>query len=256
MVKSKWEAILSESSRLKFQDGNAKIPDGIKTFSLRAGYTCPGADKCLSKAVMSPDGSMSVKDGPNTQHRCFMASGEGRLKQVYEAHKHNEDLLIQCRTKARMVQLFVDSMPLFVGAMRVHASGDFFNQPYFDAWLEVANLYPHTRFYGYTKSLPFWVKRLDEMPDNLLLTASKGGKYDWMIEAYHLRHAVVVYHPEEATALGLEIDHDDSLAYTRGVDSFANLLHGTAPKGSKHAQALKRMRDEGIEYGYSAKQHA
>lgn len=253
MVKSNWEEILSESSRLKFQDGNAKIPRGIKTFSIRAGYTCPGADQCLSKAVLGPDGRMSVKDGPNTQYRCFMASGEGRLKQVYTAHKLNEDLLLQCRTKARMVQLFADSMPLFVGAMRVHASGDFFNQMYFDAWLDVARLFPNTLFYGYTKSLPFWVKRLDQMPKNLLLTASKGGKHDWMIDAYNLRYAVVVFHPEEAERLGLEIDHDDSLAYTPGISRFANLLHGTAPKGSKHSAALKRMRAEGIEFGYSTK---
>lgn len=253
MVKSEWEEPLSESSRLKFQDGNAKIPDRIKTFSLRAGYSCPGADKCLSKAVEGPDGRMTIRDGRHTEHRCFMASGEGRLKQVYKAHKHNEDLLVQCRTKARMVRLFVDSMPKFVGAMRVHASGDFFNQTYFDAWLEVVGLYPHTHFYGYTKSLPFWVRRLDKIPENLLLTASTGGKYDHLIAEHGLRHAVVVYHPEEAERLELEIDHDDSIAYTRGVDSFANLLHGNAKAGSTHSQALKRMRAEGIKYGYSAK---
>jgi hypothetical protein len=244
---------LSESSRLKFQDGNAKIPFGIKTFSLRAGYSCPGADKCRSKAVEEPDGSMHIEDGPNTEHRCFMASGEARLKQVYEAHYYNESLLLQCKTKARMARLIKESMPKFVGAMRLHASGDFFSQTYFDAWLEAIRAFPHTHFYGYTKSLPFWVKRLAEIPDNLLLTASQGGRHDWMIEAFHLRHAIVVYHPEEAARLGLEIDHDDSIAYTRGVDSFANLLHGTAPKGSKHSAALKRMRDEGISYGYTSK---
>ena len=53
------------------------------------------------------------------------------------------------------------------------ATQDFFSQEYFDSWLEVARNRPRTLFYGYTKSLPFWVARTDSVPANLVLTASR-----------------------------------------------------------------------------------
>ena len=46
-------------------------------------------------------------------------------------------------------------------------------------------------------------------------------------------------------ANGLVIDHDDTSAYMQN-NSFALLLHGTQPKGSKAAKALSALRKEGI----------
>ena len=61
-----------------------------------------------------------------------------------------------------MAAVILGSLSPCAGVVRVHDSGDFFSQEYFDAWLEVARGRPRTRFYAYTKSLPFWVARLGD----------------------------------------------------------------------------------------------
>jgi hypothetical protein len=129
--------------------------------------------------------------------------------------------------------------------IRIHVSGDFFNQNYFDAWIHVARRNPEVLFYAYTKSLPYWIKRLGRIPQNLKLTASIGGVHDNMISQYNLRSARVVKSIQEAEALGLPIDHDDSHAYATD-ESFALLIHGTQRKGSEYGLAKNQLRREGI----------
>jgi hypothetical protein len=153
-----------------------------------------------------------------------------------------------------MVQLILDSLSPFAGFVRIHVSGDFFSQDYFDAWVEVARCRPETLFYAYTKALPFWVRRKNELPDNFILTASYGGTHDHLIEAYGLRSAKVVFSEEEAASLGLEIDHDDSHAMRPGP-SFALLIHGVQPAGTPAAKAVAQLRAQG-EYGYGSKAEA
>ena len=123
---------------------------------------------------------------------------------------------------------------------RIHVSGDFFSQTYFDAWLQVAKNHPNRIFYGYTKALPFWVKRLEQIPPNFRLVASYGGTHDHLIKEYNLRYSKVVSSVEEAAALKLPIDHDDSLVY-EGNKNFALLLHGTQPAGSVFAKTWRKL---------------
>jgi hypothetical protein len=227
--------------------GNAKLPKFITTLSLPAGYTCPGAKLCKSRADIN-DGH--ITDGPDTQFRCFAASAEAAFRSSRELRWHNRELLAQAKTRERMAQLILAGIPRRASVIRVHDSGDFFNQDYFDAWLDVARERQDVLFYAYTKSLNFWVVRLEEIPENMVLTASYGGNFDDLIVKHELRHSVVVFHPDEATQKGLRIDHDDRLAYTRGVDSFALLLHGTQPKDSDASVAIKRLKTENIKYAY------
>ena len=121
---------------------------------------------------------------------------------------------------------------------------------YFDAWCKFASDNPYRIFYAYTKSLPYWVSRLGDIPSNLSLTASYGGRADNLIDKHNLKSAVIVNHPDEAERLGLEIDHDDSHAIY-GTESFALLLHGVQKAGTKSSNALQRMTRENISYSYS-----
>jgi hypothetical protein len=79
------------------------------------------------------------------------------------------------------------------------------------------------------------------LPENLILTASRGGKYDELIDLHGWKEAVVVYSEEEATEKGLDIDHDDEHA-AFGKDDFALLIHGVQPKGSMASQALQAIK--------------
>lgn len=230
---------------LKFGRGNSKLDAAIFTFSIPAGYTCPFASACLSKADRVTG---KLTDGKKTEFRCFSASEENYRKAVRHSRWRNLELLSKARTAERMTRLIESSLSPFASLVRVHVSGDYYNQAYFDSWLSVAMRRRRTTFYGYTKALPLWVNRLDLMPENFILTASYGGTHDHLIEEFGLRYAKVVFSPEEAEGLGLELDHDDSHAIANGP-SFALLLHGMQPPNSKAIAALMSLRKRG-EFGY------
>jgi hypothetical protein len=151
-----------------------------------------------------------------------------------------------------MTDLIVDSLPPKADTVRVHVSGDFFSQIYFDAWMSVARLFDTKKFYAYTKSIPYWLERRETIPENFNLTSSKGGRSDDLIELNKLKYAEVVFTEDQAIELNLELDHDDSHAYD-GKESFGLLIHGSQKKGSKASVALSNLKKKGIK-GYSKKQ--
>jgi len=115
--------------------------------------------------------------------------------------------------------------------------------------------------YFYTRSLRYWVARLDEVGTgrspgdvpNVVPTASRGGRDDHLIERHGLRSARVVFSVAQAEELGLDVDHDDSHAMRHGPD-FALLLHGTQPAGTEAARAVQALRRSGFGgYGRSTR---
>ena len=237
----------------KYLEGGRKI----YSLDLLSGWSCPFANECLSKAVtVDYSGKRKVVDGPNTKFRCFSASQEAQYTNVYNLRKHNFDILKAHSDDANMMYFrLYDSIPADTGIVRMHVAGDFFNENYLKAWIRLANLYRGILFYGYTKSLQYWDANRYDIPENMVLTASYGGRDDWMIDHQGFRYAQVVYSEAEARELGLCIDHDDSMAANptwRDTD-FALLLHGTQPKGSEAATALKALKGKG---SYSRKQRA
>ena len=239
---------------LKFSKGNAKLDKLVHTFSLPAGKTCPGANECKSMAIVT-NGKRHIKDGPHTKFRCFAASQEVLYTNTFNARLFNLNALkAVARSVPKLADLILCAMPKKAKYMRVHVSGDFFIQNYFDAWMLVARARPDVLFYAYTKSLPFWVARGPLIPVNFVLTASIGGKYDSLIDEHDLRSAKVVYSEEEAKSLNLAIDHDDSLAMTHSGD-FALLLHGSQPANSEASKAWSKLRKTG-KSGYNIKNRA
>ena len=65
----------------------------------------------------------------------------------------------------------------------------------------------------------------------------------------------MVYSEQEAHDLGLAIDHDDSHAAKPSLrnQSFALMLHGTQPKGTEAAEALKILKRDNVKHSYSRK---
>ena len=220
----------------------------VESVSLLSGHACPYALKCLAKVHKV---TRKLIDGKHAEHRCFSASNEASFPTVFNARKYNTDLLQSCKTEDEIYQVLDFSIRKSFDPFRIHIGGEFYNQLYFDAWVKFASDNPYRVFYAYTKSLPYWINRLGDIPDNLSLTASYGGRADWMIEEYNLKTAYVIDHPSDADRLQLEIDHDDSHAIANDNKSFALLLHGTQKAGTKSADAIKRMNKEQIQYQYS-----
>lgn len=236
--------------KLKFGSGNAKLSAGIATFSLPAGHTCPFAKECFSKADKLTG---KIIDGNHCKFRCFAASQECAYPSVRKARWFNFERL-QKLSMEKMIALIQASLPKGFAYVRVHVSGDFFNEKYFLAWLNVAINNPLTTFYGYTKATPFLVKYAKYIPRNFRFTASKGGTCDNLIAKHKLRSAEVVYSVNEAKQKGLEIDHDDSHAIT-AENSFALLIHGTQPAGSDASKAWEKVKKTIGGYGNGSKRY-
>lgn len=250
--------------KLKFGDPNAKLKKMIKkvglvlkTFTLPAGHTCPAAKDCFSRADRETG---KVTDGPDTVFRCFMASAEARSPSLRKLVWHNLELIKEALKRDAQAgfenalgfvvdgagcgmphtsQLIHKSLPKKFDIMRVHVGGDYFSREYLMAWIEVAKLNPDKVFYSYSKSLHLF--KQFALPENLVLTASRGGKHDDLIDLHGWKEALVVYSEEEAAERGLEIDHDDTHA-AFGEDNFALLIHGTQPAGSMASQALQAIK--------------
>lgn len=236
--------------KLIFGKGNAKLSKEIYTFSLPAGFTCPAAHLCASFADRQTG---KITDGKSMSFRCFAASQESTFPNVRTARWHNFDMLAKVKNDAfAMASLILSSLDTSAKIVRIHVSGDFFNAQYFRAWSYVAMHRKNTRFYAYTKSVNIIADNMHMIPDNLVLTLSEGGKYDHLIPHLDIKSAKVVFTEEQAIALSLEIDHDDSHAYD-GNDSFALLIHGVQPTGTDASKAIKALKAKGTKYSYSNK---
>ena len=256
--------------RLQFSDANAKLAElysvpelqkwlensRVYSLDLLSGWSCPFAVDCLSKVIELPNGKKAIKDGPETEFRCFSASQEVLFPGVYNRRKHNYDTLRGLHLNDMIHRLNQDK-PKDLGILRFHVGGDFFNSDYFFAALNLAMTNPDKLFYAYTKSLKYWVKYREwaDKIDNFILTASRGGRDDSLIDSEGLRETVVVFSEAEAEEKGLEIDHDDSHAAVPDweFNNFALLIHGTQPKGSEASKALQLLRKNKVKHSYNRK---
>lgn len=251
--------ICKGSIMLRFSQPNAKLKrlevikwfiegygqrEYLYSFDLPAGRSCPGARECHSQPIKIGK-RWRVQDGRFCRFRCYSASQEVVFPKLRKMRERNLKEL-KGKGKNQLINTILQSLPCEATIIRLHSSGDFFSQTYFDAWLEVARQRSDILFYAYTKAVPFWKNRLRKVNrlDNLRLVASLGGKYDQL--ARNLRNCLVVLSKQEAENLGRPIDHDDGYASgVLGMMNFAVLIHGPQPKGSEESKAACRLQKKG-----------
>ena len=136
---------------LKFNYENAKLK-GIWHFSLPSGFTCPGAFNCKTFAdrVTGKIRDEQTPDADGIFYRCYAAMDEARRPNVRDARWHNFDLLKACKSTKDKVALIVRSIKqtglVRGGTLRVHIGGDYYNQSYFNAWMQAARFFPNVVF--------------------------------------------------------------------------------------------------------------
>lgn len=186
---------------------NTKYYSGIVyEWNLPTGSTCPFALECK----VSVNRETGKFNNESNQYRCYAANPE-RFPAVREHRWKNFESVKRGEKPI---------IPKEANAVRIHASGDFFSQSYFDLWLEVCRENPRVEFWAYTKSLDYWVNRIDSIPPNLELIASKGGRRDALIEEHKLKHAIV-YNSFEEVPKDIPIDTNDDCARNKGLKIFA-----------------------------------
>jgi len=121
--------------------GNMKLPKTIAIWSLPAIKTCPGANGC--------------------QNVCYARKAEIQYNHVVPQCRENNLRLSKAGNFDKMmIEAITKSKRTIV---RVHESGDFYNQTYLNSWIRIAKAMPNIRFYAYTKSL---MLDFSKMPDN------------------------------------------------------------------------------------------
>lgn len=182
---------------MKFVKNKTYYRGDVYEWNLPTGTTCPFALEC-KVSVDRLSGKFSQHKG---QYKCYAASPE-RFPAVREHRWKNFEYV---RSGNKPI------LPKDCNAIRVHASGDFFNQQYFDMWVEIAIENPDVEIWAYTKSLKYWVKRIDDIPSNFILTASYGGSNDSLIEMHNLKN-VKVYEDRSLVPEERPIDNNDDYA--------------------------------------------
>lgn len=189
---------------MKFVKNTKYYSGTVYEWNLPTGHTCPFALECLVK-VNRETGKFENK---SNAYRCYAAAPE-RFPAVRNHRWANYEYALKGNKP---------DLPKGCNAVRIHAAGDFFNQVYFDMWLQLALENPSVEFWAYTKSLKYWVNRIDQIPANLVLTASYGGRNDELIEKHNLKHVKVI--KDELESNGGPIDLNDDIARQPNINFY------------------------------------
>lgn len=111
-------------------EGNQKLGILIHTFSLPAKLTCPGAtERCRGV--------------------CYATKGHFTFDSVQQLYRSNLERSRQDNFPEVMVR---EIRRRHVRVLRVHVSGDFYDQEYIRKWIRIAKRLPQVKFYAYTRS--------------------------------------------------------------------------------------------------------
>jgi len=138
---------------ISISKGNIKL-GGIANFNITPGRTC-------SKSACNT----CLVDG------CYAMKSYRMYPSVRKAWDTNTDLVendLQL-VRAELIMYMVKKQPEY---FRIHSAGDFFTLDYLKVWVEIAKMFPKTRFMAYTKQFDI-LRQLDEyVPDNLVIYLS------------------------------------------------------------------------------------
>ncbi len=205
MGKVKVKNYLTSNAKMK-RDGILAF--GIPAYKAESGkLTCPGALDCI-KGCYARQGFYVMPNVKTAQHeRLKMTMGEDFTGTMIAEIE---------RRKPKIV--------------RIHDSGDFYSMAYFRKWLYIARSCRGVNFYAYTKMVPMFKGVAWNMPSNLKLVYSYGGKYDFMIDREVDAHSVIFNSKKELKAAGYVDCSVRDLTYRPEVKKVGLVYHGFASK--------------------------
>lgn len=168
-------------------DGNKKYQGmNVLTFGIPAIKTCPGAGWC-KKICYAMRGNMGMPMARKAQARRLIASKRADFvpKMLAELGRRKS-----------------------CGVVRIHDSGDFYDSVYLGKWITIAMARQDLTFFAYTKMVPM-VQRLSNIPSNLKLIFSYGGKWDSMINPVRDYNAKVFETKAEGKRQGYHFSPDN-----------------------------------------------
>jgi hypothetical protein len=131
-----------------FTRGNRKLPKTTLIWNLPADKTCPGAtDEC--------------------RKFCYAKKAERIYPQVLPSRELKYKISLQEDFSTKIIFDLYSKKNW--NTVRIHESGDFYSQEYFDKWVRIAKQFTNKIFYAYTKSFHL---DFSKRPDNFIMIAS------------------------------------------------------------------------------------
>jgi hypothetical protein len=198
---------LTQNSKIAKMSGVKTFNWGIPAFQSKSGFsTCPNAAACAKGCYA-------------TMHSYTW----GVVKKAYErrlklALTPKFTLIIDAEIKRRGIK-----------RLRIHDSGDFFNEEYVNKWLNIMRANPDTHFYAYTKMVSLFKQyTLDGLiPANFTVIYSFGGKEDKLIDRNTDRHSWVFSSLKALKAAGYAAANVDDSVALKANPKIGLVYHGT-----------------------------
>jgi len=125
-------------------------------------------------AFRSADGFTVCPKAGGCATVCYARQGYYVMPSVAATREFNLGI-IRKSLKDFRAKAIADLKQIKQTSIRLHDSGDFFNQAYLNVWIKLAELFPEKKFYAYTKSLHL---NFNGVPSNLQIIQSAGGIMD------------------------------------------------------------------------------
>lgn len=164
--------------RFNWSTDNSKLRhDGTVAFSIPALRSADGFQTCRNAGICS----------------AYCYAKQGWFKTV-RVHSPMEQNLWKLRGMSSIpggwldvaANLVLDLLegPPWMRQVRIHVAGDFYNESYMNAWIDVARALPSLTFYAYTKMISVYLykRRTSHIPPNMHIVQSFGGREDNLID--------------------------------------------------------------------------
>ena len=167
--------LLTQNSKLK--KTSKELGKRVFNFGMTAWKTahgdivCPYAKDCVL--------TKTLDDGKVIQYKCYAQMGMYNFPNVKKAYLWR---LEQYKTDEFVDMVINEIRRKRVEYLRIHDSGDFYDRTYVNKWLKIMELFPDVRFYAYTKSVPLFIRRMDELPSNFDVIFSEGSTHEHLVD--------------------------------------------------------------------------
>ena len=210
------KTVFSQNAKMKrsSQNGIHLYNWGIPAFKSQNGMiTCPNAGRCVIGCYAKQGAYVWGNVAAAYENRLSLS----RIKGFEQVIVYHIDRLVK-KHKTGLVMI------------RIHDSGDFYSESYYETWNSIAKAFQHetrVKFYAYTKMVQLLKSLADTRSSNFEIIYSLGGKQDNLIHFETDRHSKVFKDEASLIAAGyIDASHDDMLALTQNK-KVGLVYHGT-----------------------------
>lgn len=176
-------------------------------------------------AYQSSDGFITCPNAGACGAGCYANAGAYRFSNVAKVFDRRLELSMK---PGIFIKTMIDEIERRKpDIIRIHDSGDFYGPEYTYRWFAICIACPTVKFYAYTKEIERF-KTMKDIPHNLHLIYSYGGKQDKLINPETDRHCKVFPNLKALKAAGyVDGTEDDSVAAYGKVKKIGLVYHGT-----------------------------